>query len=196
MQPQQRVLFCEFSLPEVLLFGHAEGLFQAERHSGRIVVRISVQSHAATLGKGRFFQCNGKRQQGLVALHRHTVGVGMKQGGIALPLRCRAVGQGKQYPYLGTPSAGTAESGKGLWQQGGLLLYIFRFGNARQTVYFQLYESVIVLHPPFPLLCTAIFHGGIDAGQLVYMFVLGASALQLRKDGPEGRYMSGFGFGF
>ena len=65
----------------------------------------------------------------------------MKQGGIALPLRCRAVGQGKQYPYLGTPSAGTAESGKGLWQQGGLLLYIFRFGNARQTVYFQLYES-------------------------------------------------------
>ena len=79
--------------------GHAEGLFQAERHSGRIVVWISVQSHAATLGKGRFFQCNGKRQQGLVALHRHTVGVGMKQGGIALPLRRRAVGQGKQYPY-------------------------------------------------------------------------------------------------
>ena len=77
-----------------------------------------------------------------------------------------------------------------------MLLYIFRFGNARQTVYFQLYESVIVLHPSFPLLCTAIFHGGIDAGQLVYMFVLGASALQLRKDGPEGRYMSGFGFGF
>ena len=120
----------------------------------------------------------------------------MKQGGIALPLRRRAVGQGKQYPYLGTPSAGTAESGKGLWQQGGLLLYIFRFGNARQTVYFQLYESVIVLHPPFSLLCTAIFYGGIDAGQLVYMFVLGASALQLRKDGPEGRYMSSFGFGF
>ena len=115
MQPQQRVLFCEFSLPEVLFLGHAEGLFQAERHSGRIVVWISVQSHAATLGKGRFFQCNGKRQQGLVALHRHTVGVGMKQGGIALPLRRRAVGQGKQYPYFGTPSTGTAESGKGLW---------------------------------------------------------------------------------
>ena len=30
--------------------------------SGRIVVRISIQSHAATLCKGRFFQCNGKRQ--------------------------------------------------------------------------------------------------------------------------------------
>ena len=120
----------------------------------------------------------------------------MKQGGIALPLRRCAVGQGKQYPYLGTPSAGTAESGKGLWQQGGLSLYIFRFGNARQTVYFQLYESVIVLHLPFSLLRTAIFHGRVDAWQFVYMFVLGASTLQLRKDGPEGRYMSGFGFGF
>ena len=111
--------------------GDAEGLFQAERHSGRIVVRISIQSHAATLCKGKVLfnvMANGSK---LVALHRHTVGVGMKQGGIALPLRV-VPSAGKQYPYLGTPSAGTAESGKGLWQQGGLLLYIFRFGNARQ----------------------------------------------------------------
>ena len=97
------------------LLGHAEGLFQAERHSGRIVVWISVQSHAATLGKEGSFNVMANGSKGLVALHRHTVGVGMKQGGIALPLRRRAVGQGKQYPYLGTPSAGTAESGKGLW---------------------------------------------------------------------------------
>ena len=36
-----------------------------------------------------------KKQVITVALHRHTVGVGMKQGGIALPLRRCAVGQGK-----------------------------------------------------------------------------------------------------
>ena len=43
--------------------GMLRGCSRQKRHSGRIVVWISVQSHAATLGKGRFFQCNGKRQQ-------------------------------------------------------------------------------------------------------------------------------------
>ena len=60
--------------------GYGKGLFQAEGGGGRVVVRLLVQRHAATLVERRFLQGDGVGQQRLVTVYCEAVGVGMKQG--------------------------------------------------------------------------------------------------------------------
>lgn len=92
--------FRQSVLAECPFTGHGYGLFEAERYGIGGEVRRFVQRHAESVGRRGFFQCHGKRKQGLVTLYRHAVGMCMKQVDFFFPLRKFAVRQGKQRPYF------------------------------------------------------------------------------------------------
>lgn len=166
-------------MPQGAFFGLREGLGQAEGDGIGVVVGRFVQRHAAALGQCRFFQRDVEGQYRLVAPHGEPVGMGVEQCRFRLlGWHSSAIGQGKPYPYLHTPPAGPAKGGEGLRQKFRLLLHEFHFGAAGEFVHFYLHQSVVLFHPPFAVPVAGIFHGGIEARQLVDVFILGIAALQ------------------
>ena len=101
----------------------------------------------------------------------------MEQADFFFPLRKFAVRQGKQRPYLHTPSAASCESCIGLGKECRLFFHQFRFGHAGQTAHFQQYNTVVAFHPPFALAAASVLHSGAYAGKLVDMSVGSAAAM-------------------
>ena len=101
----------------------------------------------------------------------------MEQADFFFPLRKFAVRQGKQRPYLHTPSAASCESCIGLGKECRLFFHQFRFGHAGQTAHFQQYNTIVAFHPPFALAAASVLHSGAYAGKLVDMSVGSAAAM-------------------
>ena len=192
----QRVCFGLFPLAEGGLVGHGQRLFQTERDGRRIVIGTVIERHAAALLHGRFFQCDGVGEQGLVTVYGEPVGSGMKQPDFFFLPGARTVGGGKQYPYFYASSAASAKGGKSLRQQGRLALYLLHFHGIGQVVDFNLYQSVVGFQVSFPLFAAGIFCGRADAWQFVYAGVVSVASGDVGNEAAQGGYVSGFVLGF
>ena len=181
----ERILLRQLLFTKRSPVGQGDRLFQTESRSFGMMVGSLVHRHADALLQGRLLQGDGEGDERLVALHRHPIGLCMKERSLFFGFGQGAVGQRETHPYLHAPSAGTHQGRESLWQECRLRLHEFRFCQSRKVVYFHQYDTVVLLELPATILRATELRHGIDAWNLVQMDEPPFRPLQGRQTFPQ-----------